>query len=88
LAQEQEAEREAQEWEKQEKQEQRQAKEAERQCKRDERDPNEELLGSLHSKSKDDLKDIACLLGLSMDGQKKDLLACITNKFDHTWTLH
>jgi hypothetical protein len=84
LAQEQEAEREAREQEKQEKQEQKQAKEAERQHKQDEQDPNEEFSGSLHSKSKDDLKDIACLLGLSMDGQKKDLLTRITNKFDNT----
>lgn len=84
LVREQEAKREAREQEKRERHQQKQAKEAERQRQRDTKDPNEAFSGSLGSKSKDDLKDIASALGLSTDGPKKDLLSRINDKFTKT----
>ncbi|KAL0056970.1 hypothetical protein AAF712_016412 [Marasmius tenuissimus] len=53
-----------------------------RQEDRAHRDPNKPFTGSLGSKNKPDLQDIAWVLGLSIDGQKKDLIAHITAHFD------
>ena len=43
--------------------------------------------GTLNSKSKADLQDVAHALGLSMDGQKKDILGQIKAYFDANTTL-
>jgi hypothetical protein len=82
LAEEQEALRAAEERKKREAREQREAKEAEREVQRRQRDPNAPFTGTLFSKTKADLQDIAQVLGLTMDGQKKDILARISTHFD------
>jgi len=88
LAEEYEAEREADKQKKHSAQELRAAKEAEREEQRRQRDPNTPFTGTLNSKSKADLQDVAHALGLSMDGQKKDLLGRIKAHFDANTTLH
>jgi hypothetical protein len=82
LAEEQEAARVAEEQKKCEAQELRALKEAERKEQRRLRDPNVPFTGLLSSKSKADLQDIVHALGISMDGQKKDLLGRINTHFD------
>lgn len=82
LAQEQQALKQAQEQKKCEAQEQRAAKEAERERLRLERNPDEPFTGTLTTKSKPDLQDVAQALGLLTTGSKKDLLERITNHFD------
>ena len=82
LAEEQEALRMAEEQKKREAREQRVAKEAEREEQRRQRDPNAPFTGALTSKTKADLQDIAQVLGLTTDGQKKDILARINTHFD------
>ncbi|KAK2462226.1 hypothetical protein APHAL10511_005722 [Amanita phalloides] len=68
--------------EKHEKETQHMAAEAERQHLHEQCDPNELFKGALGSKGKEDLKDIAFSLGLSLNGQKKDILEQITTYFD------
>ena len=58
------------------------AKEAEREEQRRQRDPNAQFTGALTSKTKADLQDIAQVLGLATNGQKKDILARINSHFD------
>ncbi|KAH9027463.1 hypothetical protein EDB83DRAFT_2555196 [Lactarius deliciosus] len=82
LAQEQQALKDAQEQKKREAQEQRAANEAERERLRRERDPNEPFTGTLATKTKPDLQDIAQALGILTTGGKKDLLKRITQCFD------
>jgi hypothetical protein len=82
LAEEQEALRAAEEQKKHEAREQRVAKEAEREEQRRHRDPNAPFTGALTSKTRADLQDIAQVLGLATDGQKKDILARINAHFD------
>lgn len=82
LAEEQEALRIAEEQKKREAREQREAKEAEREEQRRQRDPNAPFTGALTSKTKADLQDIAQILGLTIDGQKKEVLARINSHFD------
>ena len=82
LAEEQEALRMAEEQKKCKAREQRVAKEVEREEQRWLRDPNAPFTGALTSKTKADLQDIAQVLGLTTDGQKKDILARITVYFD------
>ncbi len=84
LAEEQEALRVAQEQKKNEAREQRAAKEAERDEQRRQRDPNAPFTGllTMTSKTRADLQDIAQVLKLSTDGQKKDILARINAYFD------
>ncbi|GLB43946.1 hypothetical protein LshimejAT787_1501300 [Lyophyllum shimeji] len=72
----------AEEQRKREAREQRAAKEAEREEQRRQRDPNAPFTGALTSKTKADLQDIAQALGLTTDGQKKDLLARINAHFE------
>ncbi|KAI0291531.1 hypothetical protein BC826DRAFT_885750, partial [Russula brevipes] len=67
---------------KKEAREQRVAKEIEREAQRQQRDPTELFTGMLGSKSKPDLQDVAQVLGLATDGQKKALLARINAHFD------
>ncbi|KAI9454068.1 hypothetical protein BJY52DRAFT_1095640, partial [Lactarius psammicola] len=67
--------------------EQRAAKEAEREAQRQQRDPNAPFTGTLTSKTKANLQDIAQVLGLVTDGQKKDVLAQINAHFDANPTL-
>jgi hypothetical protein len=87
LAEEYEAVRVADEEKKHSARELRAAKEAEREEQRWQRDPNTPFTGTLNSKSKADLQDVAHALGLSMDGQKKDLLERIKAYFDANTTL-
>jgi hypothetical protein len=49
---------------------------------RRQRDPNEPFTGALATKTKADLQDIAHALELTIDGQKKDLLARLNAHFD------
>ena len=77
-----EEEHEAREREKQEKEEQCTAAQVERQLLREQRDPSEPFKGTLSSKTKDDLKDVAYSLALSLDGQKKDILEWINTYFE------
>ena len=81
-AEEQETLRIAEEQKKREAREQRVAKEAEREEQRRQRDPNAPFTGALTSKTKADLQDIAQVLGLATDGQKKDILARINSHFN------
>ena len=82
LAEEQEALRVAGDQKKREAREQRTAKEVEREEQRLQRDPTAPFAGALTSKTKADLQDIAQVLGLATDGQKKDILARINTRFD------
>jgi hypothetical protein len=75
IAQEQEASRAAEEQRKREGREVRAAKQAEREEQRRKRDPNKPFTGSLTTKMKADLQDVAQVLGLTIDSLKKDLLA-------------
>ena len=82
IAQEQEASRTAEEQRKKEGRELRAAKQAEREKQRRQRDPNKPFTGSLMTKTKADLQDVAQVLGLTIDGQKKELLARINAYFN------
>ena len=88
LAEEQEALRVAGDQKKREAREQRTAKEVEREEQRLQRDPTAPFAGALTSKTKADLQDIAQVLGLTTDGQKKDILARINAQFDANPVLH
>ncbi len=58
------------------------AKEAEREEQQRQRDPKTPFTGALTSKAKADLQDIVQVLGLTTDGQKKDILTQINAHFD------
>jgi len=62
--------------------ERRAAQDAEREQQRRERDPNQAFSGSLSSKNKPDLQDVAHSLQLDITGTKKDLVERITAHFD------
>lgn len=74
LAEEHRAMREAEQQKKQEAKDQCTAKETEQQHQSLLRDPNEPFTGTLASKMKPDLQEVADALGLSIEGQKQDLL--------------
>ncbi|KAH9017432.1 hypothetical protein EDB85DRAFT_2155181 [Lactarius pseudohatsudake] len=82
LAEEQEALWAAEEQKKHAAREKREAMEAEREEQRRQRDPNAPFTGALTSKTKADLQDIAQVLGLSIGGQKKAIVARINAHFD------
>ena len=82
VAQEQEATRAAEEERRREVREQRTARQAERDEQRRQRDPNAPFTGTLATKAKADLQDIAQALELESDGQRKDILARINTHFD------
>lgn len=82
LAEEQEVERQEKAQKKKESMQRRLDKETERRQQRAERDPNEPFRGSLSSRNKADLQEIAGALNLSEDGTVKDLLTRITAHFD------
>ena len=82
LAKEREALRMAEEQKKREARAQRVARRAEREEQGRQRDPNAPFPGALTSKTKADLQDIAQILGLTTDGQKKDILTRINAHFD------
>ena len=82
MAQEQEAARVAEEERRRGMREQRSAKQAEREEQRRQRDPDAPFSGALATKTKADLQDIAQVLKLTLDGQRKDLLARINAHFD------
>jgi hypothetical protein len=88
LAEEQEALQVVEEQKKHEVREQRVAKEAERDEQRRQRDPNAPFTGTLTLKTKANLQDIVQVLGLTTDGQKKDILAWITAHFKANPILH
>ncbi|KAI9436270.1 hypothetical protein H4582DRAFT_1794099, partial [Lactarius indigo] len=67
--------------------EKREAVEAEREEQRRQRDPNAPFTGALTSKMKANLQDIAQVLGLSTNGQKKAIVTRINAHFDSHPTL-
>ena len=77
-----EAEAEAEAARKQAKANEKQAQEKERQQQRERRDPNEPFVGSLNSRKKADLQDIAYALGLEIEGRVEDLKSSINAYFD------
>jgi hypothetical protein len=77
-----EAEAEAEAAHKQLKANEKQAQEKERQRQRERRDPNEPFVGSLNSRKKADLQDIAYALGLEIEGRVEDLKSGINAYFD------
>ncbi|KAH7869071.1 uncharacterized protein C8R40DRAFT_1026638, partial [Lentinula edodes] len=81
LAEKQHNEREAEVQKKNEAQAARDAKDAERQEIRRTMGPTTVFTGSLNSKLKDDLKDIAFVLGLSLEGNKDELILSIKSHF-------
>jgi hypothetical protein len=82
LVEEQEEEQRIKKQKKKEAVQRREDKAAESQQQRAHRDPHEPFRGSLTSKSKGDLQEIACVLGLSEDSTVKDLQARIVAHFD------
>ncbi|KAE9398014.1 hypothetical protein BT96DRAFT_822586, partial [Gymnopus androsaceus JB14] len=60
----------------------REAKEAERQQTRCQLGTTTVFMGSLNSKAKEDLKDIAFVLGLALEVNKDDLAASIKSHFN------
>lgn len=82
LAEEQEEEQRIKKQKKKENVQQREDKAAERRQQRAARDPSEPFRGSLASKNKGDLQEIAGVLHLSEDGTMKDLQARIVAHFD------
>ncbi|KAF9257525.1 hypothetical protein L218DRAFT_1006058 [Marasmius fiardii PR-910] len=72
----------AEEARKQKEKEMREMEMQRRQHARETRDPNQLFSGSLNSKNKADLQDIAYSLHLSLDGNKKDLITRINSHFD------
>jgi hypothetical protein len=77
-----EAEAEAEAARKQAKANEKQAQEKERQRQRERRDPNRPFVGSLNSRKKADLQDIAYALGLEIEGRVDDLKSSINTYFD------
>ena len=57
-------------------------KDTEREKQRWQRDPNAPFIGALTSKTKVEVQDVAQVLGLTVDGQKKDILARMIAHFD------